>query len=76
MSAASTALAPILHWRALAAGSGHTFGTVEADPEQYTEAEDAVRRDLTTIRHGNQLLLLPPARRPRAERQPAAGPGS
>ncbi|MFE9933077.1 hypothetical protein [Streptomyces sp. NPDC005533] len=44
LAAASTALAPILHWRALAAEAGHTFGTIEAGPEWYAEAEDAVRR--------------------------------
>lgn len=44
LAAASTALAPVLHWRALPADRGHTFGTIEPTLEQYTEAEDAVRR--------------------------------
>ncbi|MFC8448965.1 hypothetical protein [Kitasatospora sp. NPDC057223] len=35
---------PPLHWRALPADRGHTFGTIEPAPEQYTDAEEAVRR--------------------------------
>ncbi|MGW3041062.1 hypothetical protein ACWC9T_13725 [Kitasatospora sp. NPDC001159] len=44
LSGAITALAPALQWRALPAGPGGTFGAVLASPQQYTEAEDAVRR--------------------------------
>ncbi|MEU3466273.1 hypothetical protein ABZ721_40890 [Streptomyces sp. NPDC006733] len=43
MSGALNALEPVLRWRAMPADHGGTFGTVLADPEQYTEAEDAVR---------------------------------
>ncbi|MYS74140.1 hypothetical protein GTY88_27525 [Streptomyces sp. SID5926] len=54
LSGALNALEPILHWRALPADHGGTFGTVLPSPEEYTEAEDAVRRlhealvDITT----------------------------
>ncbi|MFF7250250.1 hypothetical protein ACFZBU_41000 [Embleya sp. NPDC008237] len=44
LSGAINALEPILRWRALPADRGGTFGTVLASPEQYAEAEDAVRR--------------------------------
>ncbi|MGY4983478.1 hypothetical protein ACWCYL_41220 [Streptomyces sp. 900105755] len=44
LSGAINALEPILRWRALPAGPGGTFGTVPASPENYAEAEDAVRR--------------------------------
>ncbi|MGW2690026.1 hypothetical protein ACWC6I_43620 [Streptomyces sp. NPDC001414] len=44
LSGAINALEPILRWRALPAGRGGTFGTVPASPEDYAEAEDAVRR--------------------------------
>ncbi|MFB7125425.1 MULTISPECIES: hypothetical protein [Kitasatospora] len=43
LSGAITALEPVLRWRALPADD-HAFGTVPPAPEQYTEAEDAVRR--------------------------------
>ena len=44
LSGAINALEPVLGWRALPADGGGTFGTVLASPEEYTEAEDAVRR--------------------------------
>ncbi|MCF3184404.1 hypothetical protein IPZ70_31350 [Streptomyces polychromogenes] len=44
LGAAATALAPVLHWRALPDAQGPTFGAVEPTPEQYTDAEDAIRR--------------------------------
>ncbi len=44
LSGAIAALEPVLHWRALPADGGRTFGTVPSSPEQYTEAENAVRR--------------------------------
>ena len=44
LSGAINALEPILHWRAVSIEHGSTFGTVPATHEQYTEAEDAVRR--------------------------------
>ncbi|MER6474535.1 hypothetical protein [Streptomyces collinus] len=43
LSGALNALEPVLRWRALSADSGGTFGTVLASPEEYTEAEEAVR---------------------------------
>ncbi|WP_345701746.1 hypothetical protein [Kitasatospora terrestris] len=43
LAAASTALAPVLHWRALPADDGYSFGAVLPTPEQYADAEDAVR---------------------------------
>lgn len=43
LSGAITDLESVLHWRAVSPGRGPTFGTVQASPEQYTEAEDAVR---------------------------------
>jgi hypothetical protein len=44
LSGALNALEPVLRWRALPADRGGTFGTVLPSPEEYTEAEDAVRR--------------------------------
>ncbi|MER5740521.1 MULTISPECIES: hypothetical protein [unclassified Streptomyces] len=44
LGAAATALTPILHWRALSPEDGVTFGTVQPTPQQYREAEDAIRR--------------------------------
>jgi len=44
LSGAINALEPVLRWRALPADRGGTFGTVLATPEEYTEAEEAVRR--------------------------------
>lgn len=44
LSGALNALEPVLRWRALPAEGGATFGTVLPSPEEYTEAEDAVRR--------------------------------
>ncbi|MFJ8162274.1 hypothetical protein ACIRBY_15265 [Streptomyces sp. NPDC096136] len=49
LGAASTALTPVLHWRALPAEDGFAFGAVQPTPEQYAEAEDAVRRLHTTL---------------------------
>jgi hypothetical protein len=44
LSGALNALEPVLRWRAMSADGGGTFGTVLPSPEEYTEAEDAVRR--------------------------------
>ncbi|MFC7933823.1 hypothetical protein [Streptomyces cinereoruber] len=44
LGAAATALTPILHWRALSADDKDTFGAVLPTLQQYTEAEEAVRR--------------------------------
>ncbi|WP_406865222.1 hypothetical protein ABZO31_00690 [Streptomyces sp. HUAS MG47] len=44
LGAAATILTPILHWRALPAEDNSTFGAVTPEPQQYTEAEDAIRR--------------------------------
>ncbi|MET9914420.1 hypothetical protein ABZZ74_48320 [Streptomyces sp. NPDC006476] len=44
LGAAATALTPVLHWRAVPAEGGPTFGAVAPTPPQYAEAEDAVRR--------------------------------
>ncbi|MFD3697977.1 hypothetical protein ACFWUZ_17785 [Streptomyces sp. NPDC058646] len=44
LSGAINALEPVLRWRALPAGHGGTFGTVSPTPDEYTEAEEAVRR--------------------------------
>lgn len=44
LSGALNALEPVLRWRALPADRGGTFGTVLATSEEYTEAEEAVRR--------------------------------
>ncbi|MEU2119550.1 hypothetical protein ABZ567_28815 [Streptomyces sp. NPDC016459] len=49
LGAAATALTPVLHWRALPAEHGPTFGAVPPTLEQYTEAEDAVRRLHSTL---------------------------
>ncbi|MFJ8657160.1 hypothetical protein ACIRNU_32990 [Streptomyces rochei] len=54
LSGALNALEPVLRWRALPSDLGGTFGTVLPSPEEYTEAEDAIRRlhdalaDITT----------------------------
>ncbi|GAA0273776.1 hypothetical protein GCM10010302_09280 [Streptomyces polychromogenes] len=44
LGAAVTALTPVLHWRALPEDQGPTFGAVRPTPQQYTEAEEAIRR--------------------------------
>ncbi|MFJ3205580.1 hypothetical protein [Streptomyces sp. NPDC086989] len=44
LSGALHALEPVLRWRALPSDGGGTFGTVLPSSEDYTEAEDAVRR--------------------------------
>ncbi|WP_433544493.1 hypothetical protein ACQPZG_04790 (plasmid) [Streptomyces sp. CA-294286] len=44
LGAAATALSPVLHWRAMPADAGSTFGTEPPTSEQYTDAEEAVRR--------------------------------
>ncbi|MFG2867556.1 hypothetical protein [Streptomyces sp. NPDC048338] len=49
LGAAVTALAPVLHWRALPAEDGPTFGAVPPTSQQYTEAEDAIRRLQSTL---------------------------
>ncbi|MFF0752680.1 hypothetical protein [Streptomyces sp. NPDC004267] len=49
LGAAVTALAPVLQWRALPADDGPTFGAVSPTPQQYSEAEDAIRRLQTTL---------------------------
>ncbi|MFH7596375.1 hypothetical protein WDV06_14895 [Streptomyces racemochromogenes] len=52
LGAAVTALAPVLHWRALPDDDGPTFGAVRPTPEQYTDAEEAIRR-----LHGTLVLI-------------------
>ncbi|MGW7438494.1 hypothetical protein [Streptomyces sp. NPDC054849] len=49
LSGAIDALEPVLRWRALTADRGSTFGTVLPSLEEYTEAEDAVRRLRDTL---------------------------
>jgi hypothetical protein len=49
LGAAATALTPVLHWRALPADTGSSFGAVLPTVQQYTEAEDAVRRLQSTL---------------------------
>ncbi|WP_234315295.1 hypothetical protein [Streptomyces globisporus] len=49
LGAAVTALAPVLHWRALSAEDGPTFGAVRPTLQQYEEAEDAIRRLQSTL---------------------------
>ncbi|MEU3723653.1 hypothetical protein [Streptomyces sp. NPDC031705] len=49
LGAAATALTPVLHWRALPAGGGPTFGAVQPTLQEYTEAEDAIRRLQRTL---------------------------
>ncbi|MEU7067212.1 hypothetical protein [Streptomyces sp. NPDC046161] len=49
LGAAATALTPVLHWRALPAGDGPTFGAVQPTLQEYTEAEDAIRRLQRTL---------------------------
>ncbi|MFE5940307.1 hypothetical protein ACFQ69_33655 [Streptomyces sp. NPDC056470] len=44
LGAAATTFTPVLHWRALPSDDDLTFGAVKLEPEQYTEAEDAIRR--------------------------------
>jgi hypothetical protein len=43
LSGAITALESVLRWRAVSPGHGPTFGTVQASPGDYAEAEDAIR---------------------------------
>ncbi|MFE7763073.1 hypothetical protein [Streptomyces sp. NPDC057438] len=49
LGAAATALMPVLHWRAMPAEDGRTFGAVVPVLQQYAEAEDAVRRLQSTL---------------------------
>ncbi|WP_405015071.1 hypothetical protein [Kitasatospora sp. NBC_01539] len=49
LAGASTALSPVLHWRALPADRGRAFGTVVPTSGQFTEAEDAVRHLQDTL---------------------------
>ncbi|SBV05156.1 hypothetical protein YW5DRAFT_02777 [Streptomyces sp. Ncost-T6T-1] len=49
LGAAATALTPILHWRAMPARHGHTFGAAPPPLQQYTEAETAIRRLQDTL---------------------------
>ncbi|GGV08482.1 hypothetical protein GCM10010275_56070 [Streptomyces litmocidini] len=49
LGAATTALTPILHWRALPAEGGFTFGAFTPTLQQYAEAEEAVRRLQRTL---------------------------
>ncbi|MFF9915329.1 hypothetical protein [Streptomyces sp. NPDC013457] len=49
LGAAATTFTPVLHWRALPAEGGSTFGAVTPEPQQYTEAEDAIRRLQSTL---------------------------
>ncbi|MDX2591406.1 hypothetical protein PV343_03755 [Streptomyces sp. WI03-4A] len=44
ISGALNALEPVLRWRVLPSEHGGTFGTVLPSPEEYAEAEDAVRQ--------------------------------
>ncbi|MFD0275594.1 hypothetical protein ACFVHB_17055 [Kitasatospora sp. NPDC127111] len=44
LAQASTALVPVLHWRALRADERSSFGTVAPAPGDLTDAERAVRR--------------------------------
>ncbi|MFJ9265340.1 hypothetical protein ACIRP4_34335 [Streptomyces bacillaris] len=49
LGAAATALTPILHWRAVPARHIHTFGAISPPLQQYTEAEEAIRRLQDTL---------------------------
>ncbi|MFJ3205610.1 hypothetical protein [Streptomyces sp. NPDC086989] len=51
LGATATALTPVLQWRALNPEGGPAFGTVQPTPEQYTDAEEAIRRIQTTLTH-------------------------
>ncbi|MEU7281118.1 hypothetical protein AB0A69_20370 [Streptomyces sp. NPDC045431] len=49
IGAAATAFTPVLHWRALPADDGSTFGAIPPTLQQYTEAEEAARRLQRTL---------------------------
>ncbi|MFF5447597.1 hypothetical protein [Streptomyces sp. NPDC012888] len=51
LGAACTALGPVLNWRALPPGAGPTFGATQPTPQQYENAEDAIRRLQTALTH-------------------------
>ncbi|MFI8106663.1 hypothetical protein [Streptomyces sp. NPDC086023] len=51
LGAAATALTPVLHWRALPDDNGPTFGTIAPTPQQYQDAEDAIRHLHTALTH-------------------------
>ncbi|MEY2244521.1 hypothetical protein [Streptomyces sp. BF23-18] len=72
LSGAVAALEPVLRWRALPASRGGTFGTVLPSPEQYTEAEDAVRQLQNALAH---ILANPDSHTAGCEASPAA-PGA
>ncbi|OKJ48662.1 hypothetical protein AMK27_38310 [Streptomyces sp. CB02009] len=43
LARANIALTPVLRWRALTADREHAFGTVVPTPQEFTDAENAVR---------------------------------
>ncbi|MGI5356516.1 hypothetical protein ACLQ2E_17625 [Streptomyces lavendulocolor] len=49
LGAAATALTPVLHWRAMPAEEGTAFGAVPPVLQQYSDAEDGVRRLQSTL---------------------------
>ncbi|MGV9557700.1 hypothetical protein [Streptomyces sp. NPDC003401] len=51
LGASATTLTPVLHWRAMPAEDGSTFGAVPPSRQQYAEAEDAIRRFQKTLAH-------------------------
>ncbi|MFJ7280819.1 hypothetical protein [Kitasatospora sp. NPDC098663] len=51
LGGAGTALSPVLHWRSLPADPHHAFGTILPSPDQFTDAEEAVRHLRDTLTH-------------------------
>ncbi|MFD9572464.1 hypothetical protein ACFWBI_21740 [Streptomyces sp. NPDC059982] len=66
---ATAALAPVLQWRALTADREHALGTVLPTPEEFTDAENAVR-------HLHNVLARTTAHGPATEATACLQPGS
>ncbi|MFI6150850.1 hypothetical protein [Streptomyces sp. NPDC051109] len=51
LGATATALTPVLQWRALNPDGGPAFGTIQPTPQQYTDAEESIRRIQAALTH-------------------------
>ncbi|MEV4943483.1 STAS domain-containing protein [Streptomyces zaomyceticus] len=69
LSSATITLTPVLRWRALTADPQQAFGTVLPTPEEFTDAENAVRHLQTALAHiathssATDRTLLQPVKR-------------
>ncbi|MFC9343681.1 STAS domain-containing protein [Streptomyces sp. NPDC057020] len=65
LARASLALTPVLRWRALTADREHAFGTVVPTPQEFTDAENAVRHLQSVLARAttHEFATLQPVRR-------------